>query len=85
MDLRYYRISVDGENYYRQCHPYRGDVGKLMDEEELIERLMDQVVTEEVELTDVTVEIALDNILSKESRQTVEHYIMYLKHLADID
>lgn len=46
---------------------------------------MVQIVTEEVELTDVTVEIALDDVLSNDSRQTLEHYIMYLKNLAGID
>lgn len=85
MELRYHRVSVDGENYYRECNNYGGDFGKLIDEEELMERLLEQVVTDDIELTDVTVEIALDDILSNDSRQTLEHYIMYLKHLAGID
>ena len=62
MVLRYHHVVVDDENYYRQCNNYLGEFGKLIDEEELMERLMDQVVTEEVEITDVTNEIALEDV-----------------------
>lgn len=85
MSLRYRKISVDRENYYRDCNNYLGKFGELISEEDLIERLLDNAVDDETEITDVTVEIALDDILSDDSRQTLEHYIMYLKHLAGID
>lgn len=85
MYLRYHRVVVDGENYYRECNNHSGEFGKLIDEEELMQDLMDQVVTEEVEITDVTVEIALDDVLSNDNRQTLEHYITYLKGMAGID
>lgn len=85
MSLRYHKISVDGENYYRDCNNYLGKFGELISEEDLIERLLDNAVDNETEITDVTVEIALDDILSDDSRQTLEHYIMYLKNLAGID
>lgn len=85
MNLRYHKISVDGENYYRDCNNYLGKFGELISEDELIERLLDNAVADETEITDVTVEIALDDILSEDSRQILEHYIMYLKHLAGIE
>lgn len=85
MDLRYHRVVVDGENYYHECNNYLGEFGKLIDKEELMERLMDQVVTEEIEITEVTVEIVLDDVLSNDSRQTLDHYITCLKGMAGID
>ena len=85
MNVRYHKISVDGENYYRDCNKYLGKFGELISEEDLIERLLDNAVDDETEITDVTIEIALDDTVSDSSRQTLEHYIMYLKHLAGID
>lgn len=82
MNLRYHKLLINGENYYRK---YNGSFSELIGEEELMEILLSEAISEEVKLTDATVEIALNNILSDDSRQILEHYIMYLKHLAGID
>ncbi|KAA2396104.1 hypothetical protein F2Y18_15780 [Bacillus cereus] len=84
MGLEFHRVIVDDETYYHEYKDYNNEYGGLLEEEIQIEMLMEQVVTEEIDIDEVNVELAIERIHSPGDQQTLLHYIAYLKEQADL-
>lgn len=72
MDAKFHRVMIDNETYYRKYKGYNNEC----------EDLMDEVVTEEIEINETDVKMATDSVESFYDQQLLLHYISYLKEQA---
>lgn len=84
MDAKFHRVIIDNETYYRKYKGYNNEYEELMDEETFVEMLMDEVVTEEIEINETDVRMAIESVESFYDQQLLLHYISYLKEQAGL-
>ena len=75
---------IDNETYYRKYKGYNKEYGELMDEETFVEMLTDEVVTEEIEINETDIKMAIDSVESFYDQQLLLYYISYLKEQAGL-
>jgi hypothetical protein len=79
----YHRIVIDGENYYREYSHSMEKYDDLITEQELMEILLDQVVEDEIEISQERIEHALRRMADREDRELLNNYICYLERLVN--
>lgn len=79
----YHRIIIEGENYYREYSHGMEKYDDLMTEQELMEILLDQVVEDEIEISQARIEHALRRMSDRDDRELLNNYICYLERLVN--
>ncbi|ERN52082.1 hypothetical protein [Alkalihalophilus marmarensis] len=78
----YHKIVLDGEDYFQEfdesTERYEGD---LLTKEELLERLLEDMVEEEVEVSEDRLRHILSGIPKLADRYFIENYIRYLERM----
>ncbi|MBA2877186.1 hypothetical protein HNR63_000213 [Anoxybacillus kamchatkensis] len=78
---KYHRIIMNGESYYREYRYGSDSYGEMLSEEELVHMLLEEVVDEEIEISEREIESALRRIPDREDRYLLQNYIRCLERV----
>lgn len=82
---RYHRIIIDQKPFYREYHSLSETYSLTMfTEKELAEKLMDEVVDEEVEFDECKLNEILSKMTNHQDKMYVINYIQYLERLLEL-
>lgn len=79
---KYHRIIIDGVPYYREYSYGLDGYGEMLSEDELVQQLLDEVVDEEIEISQREIEAALRRIADRDDRNLLQSYIRYLERIS---
>jgi hypothetical protein len=79
---KYHRIIIDGVPYYREYSYGLDGYGEMLSEDELVQQLLEEVVDEEIEISQREIEAALRRIADRDDRNLLQSYIRYLERIS---
>jgi hypothetical protein len=79
---KYHRITIDGVPYYREYSYGLDGYGEMLSEDELVQLLLEEVVDEEIEISQREIEAALRRIADRDDRNLLQSYIRYLERIS---
>jgi hypothetical protein len=79
---KYHRIIIDGVPYYREYSYGLDGYGEMLSEDELVQLLLEEVVDEEIEISQREIEAALRRIADRDDRNLLQSYIRYLERIS---
>jgi hypothetical protein len=80
----YHKVIMNGQIYFRSFDESTGYYEEeLLTEKELAQRLLEDVVTSEIEIDEEEIQLSINSIPSSPQREMVQNYITYLEAVVE--
>ncbi|WP_433744958.1 hypothetical protein [Falsibacillus pallidus] len=81
---KYHKVTINGEVLYREFDPSTGYYeNEMLSQEDLIERIFEEVVESEIEIDEVEIQRAIHCIPSLIHREMIQNYLTYLETVVE--